>query len=294
MVRMSTEQEQEKKEDLVAEDAPTEGLPNENLVYDERSGRFYEKQLEDVCREEYCAIDEATGEPMLLTTSEKERIFMDSIQSFYYNQRQVLDDEDFDKLKEDLAWEGSKVVLLSRDETLFMNAMAAYGRGEKIIEDEEFDRLKQLLKESGSEVAVSTEPKCYIDTGICTVTFTEDLFRRYATYLPANFIFGLVFLGLSWQFLYPIRYLNPLATLALLVYPTIVASKKFTDLVLYQNDGCIAQGPCPSCGKPNRMFFGNMLGVEGDNNNADIKCVSCGELIKISRSDLRARTLPKI
>lgn len=62
----------------------------------------------------------------------------------------------------------------------------------------------------------------------------EDLFRRYATYLPANFIFGLVFLGLSWQFLYPIRYLNPLATLALLVYPTIVASKKFTDLVLYQ------------------------------------------------------------
>lgn len=46
---------------------------------------------------------------MLLTTSEKERIFMDSIQSFYYNQRQVLDDEDFDKLKEDLAWEGSKV-----------------------------------------------------------------------------------------------------------------------------------------------------------------------------------------
>lgn len=48
---------------------------------------------------------------MLLTTGEKERIFMDAIQSFYYNERQVLADEDFDKLKEDLAWEGSKVIL---------------------------------------------------------------------------------------------------------------------------------------------------------------------------------------
>ena len=46
---------------------------------------------------------------MLLTTGEKERIFMDSIQSFYYNQRQLLTDDDFDKLKEDLSWEGSQV-----------------------------------------------------------------------------------------------------------------------------------------------------------------------------------------
>ena len=34
---------------------------------------------------------------------------MDAIQSFYYNQRQMLDDDDFDKLKEDLSWEGSQV-----------------------------------------------------------------------------------------------------------------------------------------------------------------------------------------
>lgn len=46
---------------------------------------------------------------MLLTTGEKERIFMDAIQSFYYNKRQLLTDEDFDRLKDDLSWEGSKV-----------------------------------------------------------------------------------------------------------------------------------------------------------------------------------------
>ena len=37
-----------------------------------------------VCRDEYCAIDETTGEQVLLSIEEKERIFLDSIQSFYY------------------------------------------------------------------------------------------------------------------------------------------------------------------------------------------------------------------
>lgn len=62
----------------------------------------------------------------------------------------------------------------------------------------------------------------------------EDLLRRFATYLPANFILGLAFLGISWQIAEPVRYLNPLATLLLLTGPTILASKKFTDLCLYQ------------------------------------------------------------
>eukprot|EP00904_Undaria_pinnatifida_P001103 jgi/Undpi1/10994/HiC_scaffold_30.g13295.m1 len=290
LVRMATEKEKEG----TSTTAPPDDLGNDKLIYDARSGRFYEKKIEEVCREEYCAIDETTGKPMLLTTGEKERIFMDAIQSFYYNQRQMLDDDDFDKLKEDLSWEGSQVVLMNRDEQLFMSAMAAYSRGEKIIDDAEFDRLKASLRESGSVVAVSTEPKCYIDTGICTVTFQEDLFRRFATYLPANFIFGLAFLGASWQILEPIRYLNPLVTLLLLTGPTIAASKKFTDICLYQDNGTIASGPCPSCGAPNRVFFGSILGVEGSRDEAEFNCPSCKEVIKIRREDLRARTLPKL
>ena len=75
----------------------------------------------------------------------------------------------------------------------------------------------------------------------CFCFLQEDLFRRFATYLPANFIFGLAFLGLSWQVLEPIRYLNPLATLLLLTGPTIAASKKFTDICLYQVMGWTVQ-----------------------------------------------------
>ncbi|CAN0481074.1 unnamed protein product, partial [Discosporangium mesarthrocarpum] len=82
-------------------------LPNDKLIYDPRSGRFFEKEIEEVCREEYCAIDEVTGKPVALSKGEKERIFLDAIQSFYYSGRKLLDDDDFDRLKEDLVWEGS-------------------------------------------------------------------------------------------------------------------------------------------------------------------------------------------
>eukprot|EP00903_Cladosiphon_okamuranus_P010827 g10228.t1 len=185
LLRMAAEKEKEKEKDGVAMEAPSDDqLGDDKLIYDARSGRFYEKKLEEVCREEYCAIDETTGE--------------------------------------------------------------------------------------------------------------EDLFRRFSTYLPANFIFGLAFLGISWQILEPVRYLNPLATLLLLTAPTIAASKKFTDLCLYQDNGTVASGPCPSCGVQNVVFFGSMLGVKGNIDEADFNCVSCKETIKIRRADLRARTLPKV
>lgn len=59
-----------------------EQLGDDKLIYDARSGRFYEKKLEEVCREEYCAIDETTGEEqrnrgkgegMMRRTRERER-----------------------------------------------------------------------------------------------------------------------------------------------------------------------------------------------------------------------------
>lgn len=46
----------------LAAGVPQGDLGDDKLIYDARSGRFYEKKLEEVCREEYCAIDETTGE----------------------------------------------------------------------------------------------------------------------------------------------------------------------------------------------------------------------------------------
>ena len=103
---------QDTKEDIAAE----------KLIYDTKSGRFFESKVEDICLEEFCLLDE-DGKPILLTRDEKERVFLDAIQSYYYSGKSGLPDDEFDRLKEDLSWEGSALVQLSRDEAMFMNAM---------------------------------------------------------------------------------------------------------------------------------------------------------------------------
>lgn len=84
------------------------------------------------------------------------------IQSFYVSGRQLLDDAEFDLLKEDLAWNGSSMVNMNRQETRYLAAMQAYQQGNPILTDAEFDDLKKELKEEGSPFASSKEPKCYI------------------------------------------------------------------------------------------------------------------------------------
>ncbi|KAG5188447.1 hypothetical protein JKP88DRAFT_269457 [Tribonema minus] len=268
--------------------------PRDTLIYDARTGRFYEKKIEEICRDEYCAIDETTGEQVLLTLQEKERIFLDAIQSFYYSDRQILEDDDFEKLKEDLIWEGSDVVMLNRQETVFLYAMQTYLKGEPFLTDEEFDALKQELRDAGSKVAVSTEPKCYIDTGICTVTFQEDKFRRATLYTPVGIPTLLFTLGALYEVFEPLRSVNPLVTLILATIPTWAFTKAFTDSVFITNEAKVAYGPCPSCGATNHVFFGNVLGVVGPGDTAEFKCSKCKEQITIRRRDLRARTAPSV
>jgi hypothetical protein len=53
------------------------------IVYDEKAGRFFETNFGEgdcVPDEEYCYLDQSTGESIRLTVEEKERIFMDALQ----------------------------------------------------------------------------------------------------------------------------------------------------------------------------------------------------------------------
>jgi hypothetical protein len=53
------------------------------LKFDDKTGRFFETDLElEDCipDEEYCAVDDDTGNRIRLTMAEKERIFLDSLQ----------------------------------------------------------------------------------------------------------------------------------------------------------------------------------------------------------------------
>mmetsp|Transcript_12120 Transcript_12120/g.33365 ORF Transcript_12120/g.33365 Transcript_12120/m.33365 type:complete len:332 (-) Transcript_12120:1382-2377(-) len=265
------------------------------VVFDDEAGRFFETNREaEECipDEEYCRIDD-DGSPIRLTIAEKERIFLDSLQSYYITGRQLLKDDDFDKLKEDLQWNGSPVVVLNRQEATYLAAVEAYLKGEPTMDDKEFDALKKQLKEEGSQFAVDTEPKCYIDSGVCKVTLQEDKFRSNLLYLPAGAFLTIVWLGLGFEFIEPIVRLNPLV-LAALGSPLIYnGSKTITEDFLFQ-EKFIAYGPCPTCEFENRVYFGNILGVEGFSDEAKFKCKKCKSEITVQKQTLRASTLPKV
>lgn len=140
-------------------------------------------------------VDQESGKPILLTKEEKERIFLDAIQSYYVTGKANLPDNQFDRLREDLSWEGSVLVTLNRNETKFLNAMQAYMKGKPILSDKDFDDLKASLKETNSKLAVSTEPKCYVDTGVCKVTWVKRDILTSSLYVPATLISGLFFIA---------------------------------------------------------------------------------------------------
>jgi len=263
------------------------------LKFDDKRGRFFETDMDSeecIPDEEYCAIDDDTGTRIRLTMAEKERIFLDSLQAYYASGRQLLPDEDFDALKEDLQWNGSSVVVVNRQESNYLAAMEAYLKGNPIMDDVEFDLLKKELKETGSKFAVDKEPKCYIDSGVCKVTLQEDKFRSNLLYLPAILTLSVVWLGLAFEIIEPFIRVNPLILFALGVPLISQGSKTITEDYIFQNK-LVAYGPCPSCEHENRLYFGDILGVEGFGDEGKVKCPKCKAPFTVQRQSLRASTL---
>lgn len=265
---------------------------DDKLIYDEKTNRFFEAESGDVSpAEEFFLVDKDTGKPILLTKEEKERIFLDSVQSYYFSGSCSLSDEQFDKLKEDLTWEGSNKITLNRNETLFLSAMQAYNKGAPIIPDKQFDELKITLREQQSTIAVGSKPVCYVDSGVCKVTWSKDQLRTNSLYVPATFILTTLYIGIFYEIPFIRMYLNPLFVLLVGAAPISVVAKAITETVFFK-DPLVIKGPCPSCGTENKIFFGDVFGVEGPKESATSKCTACKSSLTIKRSTLRVSTLP--
>lgn len=211
-------------------------------------------------------------------------------QSYYVSGRQMLSDSEFDRLKEDLEWNGSPLVAMNQKEVRYMAAMQEYMKGTPMMSDEEFDKLKKELKEEGSKFAVDTEPKCYIDTGICKVTFQPDNFRNNLLYLPAGSILFVIWLFFSYELINPILPVNPVI-LAAIGLPFIYGgSKAITDNFIFV-DNKVLYGPCPNCSFENRVYFGNILGVEGFKDVATSRCPNCKTEFSLLKNTMRASTI---
>jgi hypothetical protein len=192
-------------------------------------------------------------------------------------------------LKEDLQWSGSPMVAMSANEVKFMTAKQEYMKGTPVLSDAEFDQLKKELKEEGSKFAVDKEPKCYIDTGVCKSTMDVDKFRSNLLYLPAGSLLMVLWLFFGFELIEPMIRLNPII-LAAIGSPWVYAgAKAITENFIFTNN-LVVYGPCPNCSFQNRVYFGDILGVEGFTDLATCKCPNCKADFNVQRASLRAST----
>jgi len=246
-------------------------------------------RMQESSGEEFSLPDPKTGAKIKPSLRQKEDIFVDAMYS-YYAGKPLLNDDDFNALKEDLTWQGSRVVSLSRDELRFMEAARSFARDEPIMSDDEYDALKKRLKDMGSFVALQTEPKCSLVTQTCWSDCVEDTTRKTVLYLPAAGICALVWAVVSYE-LTPLKYTNPLLSVFIGI-PIIVAFARFaTEVVL--PEPLILRGKCPGCSTDQRVYFGDIATVPGFKDVADIKCSSCSAQLSLDRNQRRFRLSTK-
>ena len=94
------------------------------------------------------------------------------------------------------------------------------------------------------------------------MTYQPDNFRNNLLYLPVGAILAIVWLAIGFELIEPIIRLNPIILAALgtpLIYNGSIA---ITDQFIFPNNK-ILYGPCPVCETETRVYFGDILGVEG-------------------------------
>lgn len=227
---------------------------------------------------------------------EMEQEFLLALQSFYYEGKAIMSNEEFDNLKEELMWEGSSVVMLSSDEQKFLEASMAYVSGKPILSDEEFDKLKMRLKAEGSEI-VAEGPRCSLRSRKVYSDLTVDYFKMFLLNVPAAVVALGLFFFLDDITGFEITYLLELpepfsfiftwfAALPLIFY----LAQSFTNAIV--KDFLILKGPCPNCGTDNVSFFGTILSIPSGGATNKIKCSNCGTEL-VYDAGTRLITLPE-
>ena len=82
----------------------------------------------------------------------KELMYFDALYSYYQTGKSLLNNDDYEALKENLTWEGSSVATMNQYEALFVTAVASARRGEPLMSDQEYQAIKDRLVEQNSWV----------------------------------------------------------------------------------------------------------------------------------------------
>ncbi|KAL9246771.1 hypothetical protein vseg_020265 [Gypsophila vaccaria] len=241
---------------------------------------------------QYCSIDKKEKKSL----GELEQDFLQALQSFYYEGKATMSNEEFDNLKEELMWEGSSIVMLSGDEQRFLEASMAYVSGKQILSDKEFDDLKLRLKMEGSMIVVEG-PRCSLRSRKVYSDLTVDYFKMFLLNVPAAVVALGLFFFLDDITGFEITYLLELPEPYSFIFtwfaaiPVILwSSQAITKLIV--KDFLILKGACPNCGTENLSFFGTILSISSGGEANKLKCSNCStELVFDSKS--RLMTLPE-
>ncbi|KAM7525668.1 hypothetical protein LguiA_015570 [Lonicera macranthoides] len=239
----------------------------------------------------YCSIEKKKK-----SLGEMEQEFLQALQSFYYDGKAVMSNEEFDNLKEELMWEGSSVVMLSSDEQKFLEASMAYVSGKPIMTDEEYDKLKMQLKMDGSDIVVAG-PRCSLRSRKVYSDLYVDYLKMFLLNVPAALVALTLFFFLDDLTGFEITFLLELQEPFSFIFTWFAAlplilwlSFSITNAIV--KDFLILKGPCPNCGTENSSFFGTILSISSGGSTNNTKCSNC-ETQLVFDSSTRLITLPE-
>merc|ERR1712046_143068 len=115
----------------------------------------------------------------------KEKLFLDCLDS-YYNEggKQLIPDDDYEKLKMDLSFSESKLASYSSDEIKYLLANKRWKMGKPSMEDKAYDELRKNLKAAGSTIALRDDGSCNVKDGVCKNDLRVDKGKTRLLYLP--------------------------------------------------------------------------------------------------------------
>ncbi|KAL8089100.1 PGR5-like protein 1B, chloroplastic [Apium graveolens] len=257
----------------------------------DQPGEVKEDEIEDSKILPYCSLEKKNK-----SMGEMEQEFLQALQSFYYEGKAIMSNEEFDNLKEELMWEGSSVVMLSSDEQKFLEASMAYVSGNPIMTDEEFDKLKLQLKMDGSDIVVEG-PRCSLRSRKVYSDLYVDYLKMFLLNVPAALVALGLFFFLDDLTGFEITYLLELPEPFSFIFTWFAAlpvilylSNTFTNFII--KDFLILKGPCPNCGTENTSFFGTILSISNGGSTNNIKCTNCQTAL-VYDSRIRLIMLPE-
>jgi len=237
--------------------------------------------------DEYVETDPVTGEKKTLALDEKEKLYLECLDA-YYNEggKQLLSDSEYEQLKLDMDFDGSKVATYSKDEIKFVLANKRFKMGKAIMNDAEYDALRTKLKDAGSLVVLHDGASCSVETGLCKTDLREDDGKTRLLYLPGT-AGGLLLVmeGLYWT-----TGLDPIFSVLVGAVPAYFFGVWFTENIFAQKP-LVVQATCPECSYIFPLFFGDLFSVMTDGivpGGAPDETILCKCAVQSCKIDLEA------